>query len=120
MFLALADRSGNATAQQVVGFMYSTGLGDVVERDEAKAMIYTTFAAMGHNTAAELTLGYKYMLGIGTKKSCQDSVEYYTRAADKGTCPTIVPWQHKTMDQTVGLTLPFFPPSQLVSLCKVH
>ncbi|KAG0223362.1 ERAD-associated protein [Mortierella sp. GBA43] len=83
MFLTLADRSGNATAQQVVGFMYSTGLGDVVERDEAKAMIYTTFAAMGHNTPAELTLGYKYMLGIGTKKSCQDSIEYYKRAADK-------------------------------------
>jgi SEL1 protein len=86
MFATLADRSGNATAQQVVGFMYSTGLGGVVERDEAKAVLYTTFAAKGHNTAAELTLGYKYMLGIGTKKSCKDSVEYYKRAADKGIC----------------------------------
>ncbi|KAG0006288.1 ERAD-associated protein [Modicella reniformis] len=83
MFVTLADRSGNATAQQIVGFMYSTGLGNVVERDEAKAVLYTTFAARGHNTAAELTLGYKYMLGIGTKKSCQDSVDYYKRAADK-------------------------------------
>ncbi|KAG0315369.1 ERAD-associated protein, partial [Dissophora globulifera] len=83
MYAELADRSGNATAQQMVGFMYSTGLGDVVERDEAKAVLYTTFAAWGNSTAAELTMGYKYMLGIGTKKSCQDSVVFYKRAADK-------------------------------------
>ncbi|KAF9166621.1 ERAD-associated protein [Mortierella sp. AD011] len=83
MYATLADRSGNASAQQMVGFMYSTGLGNVVQRDEAKAMLYTTFAARGNNTAAELTLGYKYMLGIGAKKSCQDSVIYYKRAADK-------------------------------------
>ncbi|KAI7815806.1 hypothetical protein BC939DRAFT_482562 [Gamsiella multidivaricata] len=83
MYATLADRSGNASAQQMLGFMYSTGLGNVVQRDEAKAVLYTTFAAWGNNTAAELTLGYKYMLGIGTKKSCQDSVMYYKRAADK-------------------------------------
>jgi len=83
MYAALADRSGNATAQQMVGFMYSTGLGNVVERDEAKAVLYTTFAALGNSTAAELTMGYKHMLGIGTAKSCQHSVSYYKRAADK-------------------------------------
>ncbi|KAF9431597.1 ERAD-associated protein [Entomortierella beljakovae] len=83
LYSTLADRSGNASAQQIVGFMYSTGIGNVVQRDEAKAMIYTTFAARGNNTAAELTLGYKYMLGIGAKKSCEDSVVYYKRAADK-------------------------------------
>ncbi|KAG0041722.1 ERAD-associated protein [Gryganskiella cystojenkinii] len=83
MYAALADRSGNATAQQMVGFMYSTGLGNVVERDEAKAVLYTTFAAFGNSTAAELTMGYKHMLGIGTAKSCLDSVFYYKRAADK-------------------------------------
>ncbi|KAF9917277.1 ERAD-associated protein [Lobosporangium transversale] len=83
IYATLADRSGNATAQQMVGFMYSTGLGNIVERNEAKAVLYTTFAALGNNTAAELTLGYKYMLGIGTKKSCKDSVSYYKRAADK-------------------------------------
>jgi SEL1 protein len=84
MYTTLADRSGNGTAQQIVGFMYSTGLGNVVERDEAKAMLYTTFSAWANDTAAELTLGYKYMHGIGTKKSCDDSLFYYKRAADKG------------------------------------
>ncbi|KAG0260867.1 ERAD-associated protein [Mortierella polycephala] len=83
LYATLADRSGNATAQQMIGFMYSTGLGSVVERDEAKAILYTSFAAWANNTAAELTMGYKYMLGIGTKKSCDDSVFYYKRAADK-------------------------------------
>ncbi|KFH70671.1 hypothetical protein MVEG_03521 [Podila verticillata NRRL 6337] len=83
MYAALADRSGNATALQMVGFMYSTGLGNVVVRDEARAILYTTFAAMANNTAAELTMGYKYLHGIGTKKSCEDSVLYYKRAADK-------------------------------------
>ncbi|KAF9110063.1 ERAD-associated protein [Mortierella sp. AM989] len=83
MYATMADRSGNSSAQQMVGFMYSTGLGNVVQRNEAKAVLYTTFAARGGNTAAELTLGYKYMLGIGTKKSCQESVVYYKRAADK-------------------------------------
>jgi len=90
LYATLADRSGNATAQQMVGFMYSTGLGSVVERDEAKAILYTSFAAWANNTAAELTMGYKYMLGIGTKKSCDDSVFYYKRAADKGMC-----YQHR-------------------------
>lgn len=85
MYAALADRSGNATAQQMVGFMYSTGLGNVVARDEARAILYTTFAAMANNTAAELTMGYKYLHGIGTKKSCEDSVLYYKRVADKST-----------------------------------
>ncbi|KAK3845328.1 MAG: hypothetical protein J3R72DRAFT_436501 [Linnemannia gamsii] len=83
MYATLADRSGNGTAQQIVGFMYSTGLGNVVERDEAKAMLYTTFSAWANDTAAELTLGYKYLHGIGTKKSCDDSLFYYKRAADK-------------------------------------
>ncbi|KAF9573300.1 Protein sel-1 1, partial [Mortierella alpina] len=83
MYAALADRSGNSTAQHMVGFLYSTGLGNVVERDEAKAMLYTTFAAWLNNSPAALTLGYKYMLGIGTKKSCKESELYYKRAADK-------------------------------------
>ncbi|KAF9404615.1 ERAD-associated protein, partial [Podila epigama] len=83
LYATLADRSGNATAQQMVGFMYSTGLGNAVPRDEARAVLYTTFAALSNNTAAELTMGYKYLLGIGTKKSCEDALWYYKRAADK-------------------------------------
>ncbi|KAF9924122.1 ERAD-associated protein [Mortierella alpina] len=99
MYAALADRSGNSTAQHMVGFMYSTGLGNVVERDEAKAMLYTTFAAWMNNSPAALTLGYKYMLGIGTKKSCKESELYYKRAADKA-------YNHFMDGPPLGRTMP--------------
>ncbi|CAG8547892.1 7042_t:CDS:10, partial [Funneliformis caledonium] len=79
----LANRSGNATAQQMVGFMYATGIGNIVMRDQGKALLYHTFAALGHDTAAEMTLGYRYLMGIGVHRSCEDAVFYYKRVADK-------------------------------------
>ena len=30
-----------------------------------------------------MALGYRHLHGIGVPKSCQDSVSYYTRVADK-------------------------------------
>ncbi len=47
-------------------------------------MLYNTFAALGHDTAAEMALAYRYLMGIGAPKSCEDSVFYYKRVADKG------------------------------------
>lgn len=76
--------TGNATAQQMVGFMYATGIGDAVERDQAKAFLYHTFAAHGDDTAAEMTLGYRYLYGIGTEQKCVDAAYYYKRVAEKG------------------------------------
>jgi len=32
----LADLTGNSTAQNMVGFMYATGIGGAVERDQSK------------------------------------------------------------------------------------
>jgi len=32
----LADLTGNSTAQSMVGFMYATGIGGAVERDQSK------------------------------------------------------------------------------------
>ncbi|CAO3629021.1 unnamed protein product [Cunninghamella echinulata] len=75
--------TGNATAQHILGFMYSTGIDNVVERDQAQALLYLTFAALGGNTAAEMTLGYRYYTGIGTEQSCNDAVYYYKRVAEK-------------------------------------
>ncbi|RGB40885.1 hypothetical protein C1646_636746 [Rhizophagus diaphanus] len=79
----LANRSGNATAQQMIGFMYATGIGNVVVRDQGKALLYHTFAALGRDTAAEMTLGYRHLMGIGVPRSCEDAVFYYKRVADK-------------------------------------
>jgi SEL1 protein len=64
--------------------MYATGLGNVVKRDQAKALVYHTFAAFGGDTSASLTLGYRYLMGIGTEQSCQDALYYYKEVADKG------------------------------------
>ncbi|KAI7903212.1 uncharacterized protein BX663DRAFT_507858 [Cokeromyces recurvatus] len=74
---------GNATAQQMIGFIYSTGIGNVVERDQAKALLYHTFAAHGGDTMAEMTMGYRYLLGIGTEESCEDALYHYKNAANK-------------------------------------
>ncbi|KAI9599526.1 hypothetical protein BDF19DRAFT_381633 [Syncephalis fuscata] len=78
----LADLNGNATAQQRTGFIYSIGLGQTVA-DPRKALLYTTFAGVGGDTVAEMTLGYRYLYGLGVPKSCEESVYYYQRVADK-------------------------------------
>ncbi|RUS32303.1 hypothetical protein BC938DRAFT_475774 [Jimgerdemannia flammicorona] len=81
----LAARTGNATAQQNLGFLYATGLGGAVpQRDQGKALLYHTFAALGRDTAAEMTLGYRYLTGIGTPQKCEDALYYYKKVADKG------------------------------------
>ncbi|KAI8341237.1 hypothetical protein BC941DRAFT_416295 [Chlamydoabsidia padenii] len=90
---------GNATAQQMVGFMYATGVGNVVQRDQGKALLHHTFAALGGDTAAEMTLGYRYLLGIGTDKSCPDAVYYYKQAAEKAI-------EHYKSGPPGGLALP--------------
>ncbi|KAI7856656.1 hypothetical protein BDC45DRAFT_503304 [Circinella umbellata] len=74
---------GNATAQQMIGFMYATGIGNVVKRDQAQALLYHTFAAHGSDTTAEMTLGYRHLSGIGTEQKCEDAIYYYQRVAEK-------------------------------------
>ena len=65
--------------------MYATGVGNVVKRDQAQALLYHTFAAHGSDTTAEMTLGYRHLLGIGTEQKCEDAIYYYQRVAEKGT-----------------------------------
>ncbi|RKP26333.1 hypothetical protein SYNPS1DRAFT_14339, partial [Syncephalis pseudoplumigaleata] len=78
----LSELTGNATAQQRAGFIYSIGLGRT-RADPRKSLLYTTFAGIGGDTVAEMTLGYRYLYGIGVPKSCEESVYYYQRVADK-------------------------------------
>lgn len=49
-----------------------------------QATLYYTFAALGRDTAAEMALAYRHLMGIGVERSCEDSVFYYKRVADKG------------------------------------
>lgn len=79
----LASLTGNNTAQYMMGFMYATGIGGGVERDQAKALLYHTFAAEGGNTRSEMTLAYRHHAGIGAPRDCDESTYYYKKVADK-------------------------------------
>ena len=82
-YMDLASLDGNHTAQNMVGVMYSTGLGGAVKRDQAKALLYHTFAADQGNVRSELTVGFRYYIGIGAPKACDKACHYYKRAADR-------------------------------------
>jgi len=79
----LASLNGNSSALYMVGLMYSTGIGGAVERDQARALLYYTFAANRGHTRAEMTVAHRHHAGIGTPKSCEGAVKYYKRVADK-------------------------------------
>ncbi|ORX91693.1 HCP-like protein [Basidiobolus meristosporus CBS 931.73] len=79
----LASEKGNATAQRMVGFMFATGIGNVVERDQGKALLYSTFAASGGDYEAQMMVGFRYLMGIGTSRNCEKAVEQYKKVADK-------------------------------------
>ncbi|KAJ9132976.1 HCP-like protein [Pleurostoma richardsiae] len=79
----LATLHGNSSALYMVGLMYSTGVGGAVERDQARALLYYTFAALRGHTRAEMTVASRHQSGIGTPKSCESASKYYKRVADK-------------------------------------
>ena len=79
----LALLNGNSSAQHMVGFVYATGLGGSVERDQAKALTYHTFAAKGGNTRAQMTIGYRHHTGLGTPRNCNEAAHWYKQVADK-------------------------------------
>ncbi|KAI9725678.1 MAG: ERAD-associated protein [Chrysothrix sp. TS-e1954] len=80
---SLASLNGNATAQYHVAFMYATGIGAGVPRDQAKALLYHTFAADGGNIKSQMTAGYRHHAGIGSARNCEVSVDFYKEVADK-------------------------------------
>jgi SEL1 protein len=79
----LAGLDGNSTAQYMLGFMYATGLNPQVPADQAKSLLYHTFAAEQGDTHAEMTLGYRHHAGIATPRNCDEAVHWYQRVADK-------------------------------------
>ncbi|MCJ1403936.1 ERAD-associated protein [Xylographa trunciseda] len=79
----LSALTGNSSAQHMVGFMYATGIGGAVERDQAKALMYHTFAARAGDTRSEMTTAFRHHAGIGTPRDCNEAARYYKRVADK-------------------------------------
>lgn len=82
-YLELADSHGNSSAMYMVGLMYSTGIGGAIEPDQARALLYYTFAALRGHTRAEMTVASRHHAGVGTPRSCDEAVKYYKRVADK-------------------------------------
>ncbi|KAI8810668.1 hypothetical protein BJ742DRAFT_886096, partial [Cladochytrium replicatum] len=80
-FSKLAHDYGHPAAQKMMGFFHATGVG--AEKNYGKALLYTSFAAVGHDHAAEMTLGYWNLVGVAMPKNCEDAAWYYRRAADR-------------------------------------
>jgi SEL1 protein len=79
----LARTHGNSTAQYMVALYHSTGIGDVVPRDQATALLYYYFAAMQGDMRAQMATASRYYAGIGTPKNCEAAAKLYKRVADK-------------------------------------
>ena len=79
----LSSLNGNASAQHMLGFMYATGIGGAVERDQAKALMYHTFSAMGGNTKSQMTAAFRHHTGVGTPRNCNEAAYWYKEVADK-------------------------------------
>ncbi|KAI9817118.1 MAG: ERAD-associated protein [Pycnora praestabilis] len=79
----LSSLTGNSSAQHMIGFMYGTGIGNVVERDQANALLYHTFAALGGDTRSEMTVAFRHHTGIATPRTCDEAAFYYKKVADK-------------------------------------
>ncbi|KAI8813242.1 hypothetical protein BJ742DRAFT_906854 [Cladochytrium replicatum] len=80
-FSKLAHDYGHPAGQRMMGFFHATGVG--VEKNYGKALLYTSFAAVGRDHVAEMTLGYWNLVGVGMSKNCEDAAWYYRRAADR-------------------------------------
>ena len=82
-YTELVTLSGNITALHMVGFMHATGIGGAVKANQAQALLYHTFSALGGNTKSEMTVAFRHHAGIGTPRNCNEAVKYYKKVADK-------------------------------------
>jgi len=82
--LALA-KSGNAEAQDELGFRYASGL-DVDEDYGQAAKWYQAAAEQGH-AAAQNELGGFYDKGVGVRKDTARAAYWYEKAASQGYAP---------------------------------
>lgn len=77
----VAQKTGNSTAQFMVGFMYSTGMFGSTPQDQAKANLYYTFAARGGNYRAKMAMAYRHYHGIATPKNSKLAAQIYKETA---------------------------------------
>ncbi len=74
--------SGDASAQNNLGFMYRHGRG--VPRDHAEAVKWFRRAAEQGDASAQNNLGFMYRHGLGVPRDHAEAVKWFRRAAEQG------------------------------------
>ncbi|KAL5249401.1 hypothetical protein ACHWQZ_G018301 [Mnemiopsis leidyi] len=75
-----AAKSGLPSAQRALGIMFSSGIE--ADSNQAKALLYYTFAALGGDSLAQMALAFRYWSGISVAQSCESALKYYRLVAD--------------------------------------
>lgn len=81
LYHKLAECSGNATAQFMLGVMYSTGMFGTTPQDQARANLYYTFAAENGDYRAKMAMGFRHQQGIGTPRNYKTAARYFKETA---------------------------------------
>ena len=75
-------KSGNAEAQNMLGYMYRYGQG--VAQDFEQARQWYRLAADQGNARAQNNLGAMYRQGLGVTQSYEEALQWFRRAAEQG------------------------------------
>lgn len=70
---------GSAKGQFGLGLLQTSGLS--IKSNQAKALVYFTFGALGGDPTAQMSLGYRYWSGIGVENQCEFALSYYKKVA---------------------------------------
>lgn len=81
IFEDLAE-NGSPDAQLGLAFMHATGIG-MARSNQAKALVYYMFSALGGNPLAQMAMGYRYYAGIAVPQNCENALSYYEKVAEK-------------------------------------
>ena len=95
-----ASITGNATSLAMVAFFHGTGYGNLLPGtqvdnvmedttaslpvDQARALVYYTFAAQLGDYGSQMALGYRHWTGIGVNEDCMVALDWYEAAAEQG------------------------------------
>ncbi|EGT45201.1 CBN-SEL-1 protein [Caenorhabditis brenneri] len=74
------EKNGSPDAQLALGFMHGAGIG-VEKSNQAKALVYYMFSALGGNPLAQMAMGFRYSQGVGVPQNCESALSYYQKVA---------------------------------------
>ena len=82
MFKKIAEETGDAISEYLVGLCFDNGYG--VAQNKTKAVEWFTKAAEKGINAAMYNLGYCFENGDGVARNLATALEWYTKARDAG------------------------------------